>query len=67
MKASWKDDISFYSHEKIRTVKVTCKCGHVLDFISNKSRYCNHCGRTVYPTKKCEFKEKLIKEINKCR
>lgn len=67
MKFKWNEDISYYSGEKIKPIKVTCKCGHVLAFISNKPRYCNHCGRKVYPTKRCEFKDKLMKEINKCQ
>lgn len=65
MKLRWNEDISFYTKQRIKPVKVTCKCGHVLAFISNKPRFCNHCGKIVYPTKRCEFKEKLLKEIKK--
>lgn len=61
----FNDDISTFSHERIRLYKVTCKCGHVVCFISNNKMICNHCGRTVYATKKKEFKDKLIKEIRK--
>lgn len=61
----WNEDISFVTGEKVRPVKVTCKCGHVIAFISNAPRYCTYCGKKVYPTKRCEFKEKLLKEIKK--
>lgn len=66
MKFRWNEDISFYTREKIKPVKVNCQCGHVLAFISNIPRFCNHCGRKVYPSKRSEFKEKLLKEIKKC-
>lgn len=66
MKLRWNEDISFYTKEKIRPVKVTCQCGHVLAFISNTPRFCSHCGKRVYPSKRSEFKEKLLKEIKKC-
>lgn len=62
---AWKDEVSTFSGEPIRLLKVKCKCGHTLSFISNHYTICSHCGRKVYPTKKTEFKDKLLKEINK--
>ena len=67
MKLRWNEDISFFTRERVKPVKITCICGHVVAFISNAPRYCTHCGRKVYPTKKSEFREKLMKEINKCQ
>lgn len=67
MRFKWNEDISTYTGEKIKPIKKTCVCGHVLAFISNKSATCSHCGRKVYPTKKSEFIEKLNKEINRRR
>lgn len=61
----WKDEISTFSGEPIKLLKVKCKCGHTISFISNHYTICNHCGRKVYPTKKSEFKEKLLKEIKR--
>ena len=62
---AWKDEVSTFSGEPIKLLKVKCKCGHTLSFISNHYTICSHCGRKVYPTKKTEFKDKLLKEINK--
>lgn len=61
----FSDEISTFSHERIRLLKVKCKCGHTLSFISNGKVICNHCGRMVYANKKKEFNEKLMKEIKK--
>ena len=49
----------------IEYVKVKCDCGHVISFLSNHSAICRYCGKTVYPSKRCEFKEKLSKEKRK--
>ena len=50
------DDITIkYNHLK----RAICKCGHTLYFISNHSAICDFCGRKVYPTKQCEFREKI--------
>lgn len=65
MKFKWNEDVSYYTGEKVRPVKVTCVCGHVLAFISNRPAICRHCGRKVHPTKKSEFRERLIKEMKK--
>lgn len=48
-------------------IRVYCRCGHSLAFLRNHSAICNNCGRTVYPTKKCEFKEKTEKELRKMK
>lgn len=61
----FKDEISTFSGEKVRLFKVKCQCGHTISFLSNHFVMCNHCGRKVYPTKKSEFKDKLLKEIKK--
>ena len=61
----WKEEISTFSGEPIKLLRVKCKCGHTLSFISNHYTICNHCGNKVYPSKKCEFKDKLMKEIKK--
>lgn len=46
--------------------KVTCDCGHVLVISPRVGKLlCRHCGHYAYIDKKLEFKEKLIKEINK--
>ena len=62
---SWKDEVSTFSGEPIKLLKVKCKCGHTLSFISNHYTICSHFGNKVYPSKKCEFKDKLLKEIKK--
>lgn len=63
--ADYNDTISSFTGEKIKLYRVKCECGHVINFVSNHYAICNHCGRKVYPTKKTEFKDKLLKEINK--
>ena len=64
-KSKWREDKSTYSGETIKLFNVKCECGHTLSFISNHYKLCNHCGRKVYPTKRSEFKDKLLKEIKK--
>lgn len=46
-------------------VKVYCKCGRSTHFFRNHSVECNYCGRMVYPTKECEFKEKMKMKLRK--
>lgn len=48
-------------------VKATCKCGHVIPFLTNKFVYCRYCGRKVYPEKKSEFRDKVMNEIKKIK
>lgn len=54
-----------YTGEGVNLVRKVCTCGHVLTFLTNRPKICNHCSRTVYPTKECEFKEKIKKEMRK--
>lgn len=61
----FRDEISTFSGEVVRLYKVKCKCGHTISFLSNHFVICKHCGRKVYPTKRSEFKDKLLKEIKK--
>lgn len=56
---------SGFTGERVKYVRKSCVCGHSITFLSNKPTICRHCARTVYPTKECEFKEKLKKEIKK--
>ena len=48
-----------YYNEPVKYVIVHCKCGKSMQFLRNHSMQCGHCGRIVYPTKECEFKEKM--------
>ena len=55
-------------NDYINYMKIYCKCGHSINFLKNHSAICTYCGRKVYPSKDCEFKEKLklkIKKIDK--
>ncbi len=61
----FKEDISLFTGEPIILLKNKCKCGHTINFIRNHYAICSHCGRKVYPNKKIEFQEKLIKELRK--
>lgn len=49
----------------VNYVKVKCKCGRVLCFLRNHSMECNQCGRTVYPTKLAEYREKMKIKLRK--
>ena len=51
--------------DAINYVKVQCKCGKVCCFLRNHSVECTRCGRTVYPTKESEFKEKMKIKLRK--
>ena len=52
-------------NEPVNYVKVQCKCGKVCCFLRNHSVECSRCGRTVYPTKESEFKEKMKIKLRK--
>lgn len=64
-KGEWVEERSPFTGKKINVFKIRCKCGHTISFVSNHYSICNHCGRKVYPTKKSEFKDKLLKEVSK--
>lgn len=51
--------------EKVKFIRKVCKCNHSIYFVSNKPAICRVCGRTVYPTKECEFKEKMKMKLRK--
>jgi len=51
----------------VKYIKAYCECGHSVEFLKNHSAICNHCGRKVYPSKKCEFREKAIIELRKMK
>lgn len=51
--------------ENVNLRRVKCQCGHVLTFLSQHPVVCRVCGELVYPTKKCEFIEKMKKELKK--
>lgn len=58
MKIKRKDKYPF------ETIK--CLCGHSVSILYNNHKiFCNHCGRLVNTPKKNEFKDKLLKFINK--
>lgn len=56
---------SGFTGEKVRYVRKSCVCGHSITFLSNRPAICRHCGRTVYPTNICEFKEKMKMKLRK--
>lgn len=56
-----------FTGEMVCLKRVSCKCGHVLNFVSNHSKICDYCGRKIYPSKECEFKEKIEMEMRKKR
>lgn len=51
--------------EDVKYIRKLCKCSHSIYFVSNKPAICRVCGRTVYPTKECEFKEKMKMKLRK--
>ena len=65
MSVDYNDDVSTFSGERVRLLRIKCKCGHTVNFIRDHYTICSHCGRKVYPTKKSEFKDKLLKEIKR--
>lgn len=56
-----------YTREKVNMYRVPCKCGHTLTFISNHSQICGFCGKKVYPSDICEFREKMNLEMRKMK
>lgn len=54
-----------YTKQMVKYVRKQCQCTHALYFYKNEPMICRICGRTVYPTKECEFKDKLKKEIKR--
>ena len=46
-------------------VKVYCKCGRSMHFYRNHSMECSYCGRIVYPSKQCEYREKMQMKLRK--
>lgn len=40
-------------------IKIKCKCGHTVAFVKNHSAICKFCGRKVYPSARCKFKENM--------
>lgn len=57
--------IDGYTGEKVNFIRKSCVCGKSFTFLSNHSTICRCCGRTVYPTKECEFKEKMKMKLRK--
>ena len=43
----------------VTQAKVECVCGQIVNFKRNFPSICRSCGRTVYPTKKSEFLNKM--------
>lgn len=63
---NWNDSYDPYTKEKIRTYRTVCGyCGHSVSFLRNQPLICSWCKHKVYPNKKSEFKDKLMKEIRK--
>lgn len=63
-----KKDSSYYdgfTGERVNYVRKLCQCGKSFTFLSNHSVICRNCGRTVYPSKECEFKEKMKIKLRK--
>ena len=56
-----------YTGEMVDYKKKTCKCGHVITFLSQHPAECRHCGRLVYPTDLCKFREKMKIEMRKVK
>ena len=54
-----------YTKEMVKFKRVKCKCSHTICFIKNEPALCRYCGRIVYPSKECEFRYKLKKEIRR--
>ena len=47
---------------------VYCRvCHHSMHFRTNRQVACNYCGTLVYPSKRCEFKNKLKNELRKVK
>ena len=54
-----------YTQEKVNVIRTKCKCNTTIYFLQPYPAVCRHCGRLVYPTKRTEFKDKLIRERRK--
>ena len=54
-----------HTGEKVNYVRKSCVCGKSFTFLSNHSTICRNCGRTVYPSKESEFKEKMAMKLRK--
>jgi hypothetical protein len=54
-----------YTGQRVKYIRKVCKCGHSITFLTQHSTICRNCGRTVYPTKECEFKEKMKIKLRK--
>lgn len=54
-----------YTGEMVKYIRKLCKCKHSIYFVRNKPAICRVCGRTVYPTKESEFKEKMKMKLRK--
>ena len=47
---------------------VYCRvCKHSIFFKSNYEVICSYCGALVFPSKRCEFKNKLKNELRKVK
>ena len=62
---TFNKDISRISGEEVKLERSVCECGHVMSFIKPHSQTCHHCGRLVYPNKKIEFREKMLRSLRK--
>ena len=54
-----------YTGERVKYVRAICKCGCSVYFLQNKPLICRYCGRTIYPTRRTEFKDKVNKLIRR--
>ena len=52
----YEDDLTH-----IKYVRAVCKCGHTTYFLKNTPTMCSHCNRTIYPTQRTKFKDKINK------
>ena len=60
---TFNKEISRISGEEIKLERAVCECGHVLSFIRPHAQICKHCGRLVYPNKRIEFKDKMMRKL----
>lgn len=53
-----------FSDEFIEQSRVTCKCGHVVNFIS-KTPYveCSHCHKLIFRNKKVEYDFRIKRKM----
>lgn len=57
--------LGVHSGENVKYVRAVCKCGHSIYFLRNRPAICRNCGRTVYPTRRTEFKDKVSKTMKR--